>query len=330
MHSNVEAARREAQRQADAGLIQGGVVASTRTNEIIVVGRQCVKPAARPMTEHSRFDIASVGKVFTTACLARLIIEGQVDPDAPFTRYIPEHILGEACDITVRDLAMHVGGFDNSKPYASADVAVFDRELFNKRPIRPRLEAFEYACSNFILLGKIVNRLSGLDLDTFARRHLWGPLGMTETTWNAPGEGPHEVEHWIPNRPAGQHNDDVCFLAPFPLGSGSCFSTIRDMLRFAGDLLERRTFPQTYYDLIFTCGFEKQGDRRSFGWDMTDAKRPQGLSRRTIFHSGWTGQTLCVDPENDFAAVVLTSRTTDDWQAGFDGRNRVIEALLGR
>jgi CubicO group peptidase (beta-lactamase class C family) len=329
MHSNVEAARREAQRQADAGLIQGGVVASTRTDEIIVVGRQCVKPAARPMTEHSRFDIASVGKVFTTACLARLIIEGQVDPDAPFTRYIPEHILGAACDITVRDLAMHVGGFDNSKPYNSTDPEVFDRELYNKRPVRPRLEAFEYACSNFILLGKIVNRLSGLDLDTFARRHVWDPLGMTETTWIAPGEGLHEVEHWFPNRPAGQHNDDDCFTAPFPLGSGSCFSTIRDMLRFARDLLERRIFPQAYYDLIFTCGFEKQGARRSFGWDMTDAKRPKGLSRQAIFHSGFTGQTLCVDPDNDFGVVVLTSRT-GDWQAGFDGRNRVIEALLGR
>ena len=62
---------------------------------------------------------------------------------------------------------------------------------------------------------------------------------------------------------------------------------------------------------------------------MTDTKRPKGLSRRTIFHSGWTGQTICVDPENDFAAVVLTSRM-GDWQAACDGRNRMIEALTGQ
>lgn len=177
MQLNYEAARREAQQQVDAGLIQGGVIATTRADEIIVVGRQCVKPVERPMTEHSRFDIASVGKVFTTACIARYIIEGRVDPDAPITRYIPEYVLGEACEITVRDLAMHVSGFDNSKPYNSFEAEVFDRELFNKRPVRPRLEAFEYACSNFIMLGKIVNRLSGLDLDAFARRHVWGPAG---------------------------------------------------------------------------------------------------------------------------------------------------------
>lgn len=46
-----------------------------------------------------------------------------------------------------------------------------------------------------------------------------------------------------------------------------------------------------------------------------------------IFHSGWTGQTICVDPENDFAAIVLTSRT-GDWQEGYDGRNRIIEAMF--
>jgi len=328
MQLNYEAARREAQQQVDAGLIQGGVIATTRADEIIVVGRQCVKPVERPMTEHSRFDIASVGKVFTTACIARYIIEGRVDPDAPITRYIPEYVLGEACEITVRDLAMHVSGFDNSKPYNSFEAEVFDRELFNKRPVRPRLEAFEYACSNFIMLGKIVNRLSGLDLDAFARRHVWGPLGMTATTWNAPGDGPHEVEHWFPNRPAGQHNDDDCFKAPFPLGSGSCFSTIHDMLRFVRDLLERKHFPQAYYDLIFTCGYERHGARRSFGWDMSDAKRARGLSRQTIFHSGFTGQTICADPANDFGAVVLTSRT-GDWQEAYDGRNAIITALQG-
>lgn len=99
------------------------------------------------------------------------------------------------------------------------------------------------------------------------------------------------------------------------------------MTLFAKDVQERRLFPESYYRLIGTCGFDKDGNRRSFGWDMTDAKRPAGLSRSAIFHSGWSGQTICVDPENDFAAVVLTSRT-GDWQEGYDGRNRIIEAMF--
>lgn len=59
---------------------------------------------------------------------------------------------------------------------------------------------------------------------------------------------------------------------------------------------------------------------------MTDSLRPRGLSAGTIFHSGWTGQTLCIDPATKFAAVVLTSRTGDHEEARA-GRKRIIEAL---
>ena len=179
----LENARREAQTQIASGLIQGAVIA-VAGGPAAAAGLQCVHPAEKPMTVHSRFDIASVGKVFTAACCALLAADGELEPDAPFTRYLPEHVLGKSCNITVRDLAMHAGGFDNSKPYDSDDVEIFNRELFGKRPVRPRLEAFEYACSNFILLGKIAERISGTDLDTLARERIWKPLGMDRTQSN--------------------------------------------------------------------------------------------------------------------------------------------------
>ncbi len=315
----------EALQQMASGLIQGAVFTATGGLPVVAVGKQCIHPAEKPMTEHSRFDIASVGKVFTAGCCAQLIAEGKLDPDAPFVNYLPEYC-DPACDITVRDLAMHVSGFDNSKPYDSEDPEVFYRELYHKRPVRPRLEAFEYSCCNFILLGKIVERIDGTDLETAAKRRIWEPLGMKRTLWNAPGDGPDEVEHWDPNRPAGQHNDGVCFRCGFPIGSGSCFSTVADMFLFVQDILERKHFSKMYYDLISTCGFGKNGNRRSFGWDMRESQRPRNLSEKTIYHTGWTGQTICVDPENHFAAVVLTSRTGAHDKAIL-GRARIIEEL---
>ena len=206
---------------------------------------------------------------------------------------------------------------------------VFHRELLAMRPVRPRLSAFEYSCANFILLGKIINNATGEDLDSFARRRIWEPLGMKRTQWNPPGDGPDEVEHWFPNRPPGQHNDPVCFNCPFPIGNGSCFSTVQDLMLFLNDLLERKTFPKEYYDLLFSPGFDKGGQRRSFGWDMSAWSRPDGLSDKTILHSGWTGQTVCVDPENRFVAVVLTSRTGDHEKAR-QGRARIISAMFGK
>ena len=327
MDRRFENAKGEALKQIENGLIQGAVF-TVNGGPVIPLGKQCVKPVERAMTENSRFDIASVGKVFTAACCALLAADGKLDPDAPFTEYLPEHALGRQCDITVRDLAMHTGGFDNSKPYDSEDVDVFHRELFNKLPVRPRLEAFEYACSNFILLGKIAERISGMNLDALAGKLVWGPLGMSRTQWIPPGKGPDEVEHWFPNRPPGQHNDSVCRNVPFPIGSGSCFSTAGDMLRFACDILDRRCFPGEYYELMTTCGFEKNGARRSFGWDMSAEHRPRNFSDRTIYHSGWTGQSVCIDPVQGFAAVVLTSRT-GDWEKAYAGRIRIIEELHG-
>ncbi len=86
------------------------------------------------------------------------------------------------CHISVRDLATHTGGFDNAKPYILLDPTAFDRALYAKRPVRPRGEKFEYACcSNYIYLGRIVERVTGKDLESAARELLWRPLGMKDT-----------------------------------------------------------------------------------------------------------------------------------------------------
>lgn len=337
------AAAEEARKQIESGLVQGIVFADSRSGKIEALGKQRIHPTEAMMTADSRFDMASVGKVFTAGCCALLIAQKELDPDRPFVFYLPEYCDHDS-NITVRDLAMHVSGFDNSKPYQSTDPDVFRREIFNKRPVRPRLQAFEYACSNLILMGMIAEKITGMDLDTLARKLIWKPLGMLRTQWNAPGFGPHEVEHWDPNRPAGEHNDSVCFNCGFPIGSGSCFSTAGDMLLFLKDILERGHFPSVYYDLFLTCGFEKNGTRRSFGWDMSaDASmervtgsdhvfmpgsvRPRNLSEQTIYHTGWTGQTIFADPKNNFAAVVLSSRTGNHEEA-VRGRARIVEKLF--
>lgn len=319
-------AREETARQIDDGLILGAVIGA-KGFAPAAQGLQGVTPLERPMTVDSRFDLASAAKTFTAAAAALLHAEGKLDIDAPFTEYLPEHVLGKDCDITVRDLAMHVGGFDNSKPYENPDGEVFRRELFAKKPVWPRLDRFEYACSNFILLGMIVERLSGKRLDAFCRERIWDPLGMTGTSWDPQEDDGHVVETFVPRRPVGQHSDTTCLYCPFPIGNGSAFAPAGDMLLFLRELLERTLFPAAFYDLLFTCAYEKDGARRSFGWDMKREGRAPGLSDAAIYHSGWTGQTIVVDPVTDFYAVVLTSRL-GDWQEAYDGRMEIIGRIL--
>ena len=302
------------------GLYAGLACASSR-GDIYVKGMRTLDEPRLPVTRDTLFDLASVGKTQTAALCALLYADGRLDVDAPFTKYLPEHTLAKGdCRITVRDLATHSGGFDNSKPYITPDAGKMFAELFRKRPVWRRGERFCYACSNFVYLGLIVERLTGMDLDAAARKMLWDPLGMARTTWKT-AVGDPDVAEYPPStygggrkRRIGERNDTAAHLAPRPMGNGASFSTAPDMLRFVEDMLRRERFPKAYYDLQFTPSFEKGGYRRSFGWDMPAAKSAfaawtkTGFSDGAVCHTGWTGGVIAVDPARNFAGVVLGNR----------------------
>lgn len=311
-------ALREAMREYLKSGCYGGLVCASNRGDLYAEGNRTVYAATPlPVTVDSLFDLASVGKTHTAALCALLYADGKLDPDAPFTEYLSEHVLAkENCRITLRDLATHTGGFDNSKPYMVPDRKEYFEKLFAKRPVRKRGEMYCYACSNFVYLGLIVERITGLDLDAAAKKMLWGPLGMKRTTWNTCTEDPNVVEYSQstyggPRRRIGEHNDACAHLAGRPMGNGANFSTGPDMLKFVVDLLERRHFKKEYYDLLFTESANVEGHRRSFGWDMRGEKSTfsdwteTGFSGRAICHTGWTGPAIAVDPECGFAGVVL-------------------------
>ena len=320
------AAQAELERQVTDGLM-GGAVCGLAGGSLHVAGKMRFNPPV-PMRPDALFDLASAAKPFTAGLCALLAAEGRLDPDAPFTDYLPEHCLAkEKHGITVRDLATHTGGFDNSKPYIVSNPLEFDRLLYLKRPVCPRGESFCYACSNMIYLGRIVEHITGMDLESAAVRMLWGPLGMRETVWhNIPGHA-HAVESLQNGHPpVGVKGDEQARAYPRALGNGAAFSCAADMLLFVDDLRTRRTFPKAYYDLLFTCCYEKGDVRRSFGWDMGEAHRPDGWSRATIAHGGFTGNTIAVDPANGWAGVMLTNRTGDRL-AAYAGHRRILGLL---
>lgn len=321
-------AKAEVQLQLDYHLIGGCVFCSTEHPEPVAMGTRLHAPERKePMPANALFDMMSVTKPIVATAVAQLVAEGKLDPDAPFTKYLPEHVLGPNCNITVRDLATHSGGFDNERAYFGKKQS-FIKDLMEKRPTWKRGERFHYACYNLILIGHILEHLEGKRLDAICKARVFDPLGMADTRW-WPVVGPDRARTvQIMRNPnfVGTCQDGLCQRYKKPQGNAGVFSTAADMLKFVADILHRKTFKKEVYDLLYTPTFDNATGRRSWGWDMGPKARPAGWSAASIFHSGFSGQTIAIDPEARFGGVVLTSRTAEHG-TGIIYRKRVLSIL---
>lgn len=293
--------------------------------------------------EESLFEIASVSKLFVASIAALLYCEGRLDIDAPFTKYMPEHILAKTgTDITIRDLATHTSGYDGSWmaqsgiyapkfPFAS-DTEYIDAFL-KALPTAKRGEKYCYACYNFILLGFIVEKILGMDLDWAARKYVWEPLGMRDISWRNCIKEPRTVQMFT-NGPCwlGTKGDENARGLKRPIGNAGIFTNLRTILVFAKDMLTRHTFPNEYYDLLFTQTATFGRDSRSFGWNMSLDGIPPGWSEKTIFHTGYTGQIIAVDPESGNAGAALTNLIPSDQKLrapAYAARRKMLALICG-
>jgi SSS family transporter len=161
--------------------------------------------AAEPMTEDTIFDMASLSKCLSTAiAVMQLYEQGKVQFDEPVEKYLPEFNAGhdpERAKVTVRMLLTHTSG-------EAPDVNLKDAwglsapdfmEGVHRALTTPLMsapgEVFRYSDINFVLLGYMVQVLSGEPLDVYAQEHIFKPLGMTETRYLplAKACGPHRV-----------------------------------------------------------------------------------------------------------------------------------------
>jgi len=330
----LDAAVALAREQLAAGLMKG--VALGTDGQTWAGGLRTFDPKEKPLTADCLFDVASITKPLVAAALARLAAEKAFDPEAPFTRYLPGHVLGKSCQLTSLDLATHASGYENLEGLADGigrypDRSVFLRRCLAFRPEHPRHGRFQYCCQNYVYLGFILEAITGKPLDVACKELLFDPLGMRETVW-----GPcHETSRVVQQPPAfvntpnavGEINDERAARCAFPIGNAGVFTTVGDLLKFTTDLARRERFPSAYYDLLETPAFRWQGKVRSFGFDLSPDPLLADASPRAIRHSGFTGQTIFADPETGTSAVVLTSRNCPH-KEGLANRNRLIARLI--
>ena len=302
----------------EAGIFTGAAFARSDRGPAVYLGWQGRGPETGAVDARTRFDAASLTKTVTAAVLARLVEAGKLDPDAPFVKYLPDHAAGPDSPITIRQIATHSAGFGHAIAPAKPD-----------DPTRC-LSTVPY----FQLLALVAERVGEAPLDQLARKLLFKPLGMKRSAWwPVPDDGHVMHPEVMPPenfvvRKIGCVSDPPAYHADRPVGNAGLFTTLEDLRRFTADLLHRKHFSSTYYDLLFTCTFDHDGYRRSFGFDLGEGGRPDGLSPQTIHHSGYTGQMLCVDPVTGFAAVLLTVRSGSTGDS-FRGRKKILALMVG-
>ena len=153
-------------------------------------GSRAIEPRREAMTLDTVFDCASLTKVVaTTTAIMQLWEQGKFRMNDPVAKYLPEFAQNGKQDITIRQLLVHYSGLpedlDLAKKWEGKDTAY--RMAFEVAPERAPGSAFVYSDINFVVLGALVERLSGESLDEYAAKHVFAPLGMKETRFLASG-----------------------------------------------------------------------------------------------------------------------------------------------
>ncbi len=182
----------------------------------------------------------------------------------------------------------------------------------------------EYSDIGFIILGVVLERLADESLDAFCQREIFGPLGMTHTTFNPapalkdsipPTADDRSFRHRIIQ---GEVQDENASVLGGVAGHAGLFSTAEDLAIFAHAMLNGG-YPilrSTTVELFSRRESAPEGTSRALGWDTPSAPSQSGkyFSSRSFGHLGYTGTSLWIDPDRQLSITLLTNRTWPDCQ----------------
>ena len=272
---------------------------------------------------HTLWDIASLTKVVgMTTAMMQLSESGRVLLDAPVQRYLPEWTGPRKDLVTVRQLLTHSSGLPAWRPlYTEASTPEGARQLVLEAQLDTAPGTrYVYSDLGAILLGMIVERVSGESLDGYLTRHVFGPLGMQETRYRPPAEwlpriAPTEVDPWRGRHIRGEvHDENASRLGGISAHAG-LFSSAHDLSRFArallaGGSLDGHRVVRATTLREFTRVQDPRLSHRALGWETPNGINSAGrLLRRPAFgHTGFTGTSIWIDPANDRFVILLTNR----------------------
>lgn len=292
------------------------------------------------VTDESIFDIASLTKVIaTTTAIMILYQDGKIDLNAKVAGYIPEFANNGKEEITVMNLLLHNSGLTAFIPfykyYSSREEVI--NAIYNAVPEYGINSKFVYSDLNAIILGFIVEKVSGKSLNDFCHENIFYPLKMNSTEF-FPDEKlkekilPTEYDNYWRNRQLqGEVHDESASILGGAAGNAGLFSNAEDLYKFMKMMLNNGKYYNAYTRglreesmfspetvSLFTVRFSdlQYPNSRALGWDtkpdVTQSKfrMPCGelISDNCFGHTGYTGTSVWCDKERKIIVIFLTNR----------------------
>lgn len=312
--------------------VERGVAEGVFPGAVVVVGTRHHVLAARgyghfswsdesavPSPDSSLFDLASLTKVIaTTPAVMLLVQEGRLRLDEPVQAYLPEFEGDGKAGVTVRHLLEHRSGLRAFLPlHERANSAAEARTLVLTEPLRyPVGTRTVYSDLNAMLLGWVVEQVAGEPLDSFVRTWVHAPLGMEHTRYTPLRELRSQIVPvglWRGHVIAGELHDQNAVRLGGVSGHAGLYSTGHDLGRFAQMVLRAMAGdPALLRPGVVRHFARRRADHRGLGWEMRDTTETDNtgrlLSPTTFGHTGFTGTSLWIDPEQELFVVLLTNR----------------------
>ena len=326
-------------------IIEDGIAAKKFPGAVVIVGHgghvvfhkaygnRTLMPQSEAMREDTVFDVASLTKVLATApAVMQLYEQGRFLLNDPVAKYLPEFAANGKQDITIRQLLTHYSGLP-------ADLSLTDvwegkgeglRRAFEATPITAPGVQFRYSDINFIVLGALVEKLSGLTLDQYEEKYLAQPLGLRHTRFLPPEEwhdriAPTQFDHGVMLQ--GLVHDPTSRRMGGVAGHAGLFASAGDVAIYAQNLLDRLAgrpsrFPLKRLTLEKMTIPEQPASAtalRGLGWDIDS---PYSSNRGELFpagsfgHTGFTGTSVWMDPSSDSYVVVMANAVYPNGPSG--------------
>lgn len=330
----------------------GGVFHLERKGEIYskAYGSGALVPRLEKMTRDTIFDAASLTKVVaTTPAVMKLVEDGKLELAAKVSRYLPDFKGGGKEAITVQQLLTHSSGLRAGLPRSgdwTGKAGAFKAACAEPLAGTPG-KSYRYSDINFILLGLLVEKVSGQSLDQFCRKKVFAPLGMKDCHFRPLGtKGLPPVQRVAPTTEMaggevlrGIVHDPTARKMGGVAGHAGLFVTSDDLAKYArmflngGELNGKRIFKQETVRMMTSVQSPKGLPRRGLGWDIDS---PYAGPRGALFpvgsygHTGWTGTRIWIDPFSQTFVIFLSNRNHPSEKGSVIGLQRQLGTLAAR